>query len=495
MHNANGAVPPPHPGGDDEARRLAKEYAPILMLDRLEPFRPVVVGYDVFTEREASRSFPRWIEAGTGDGADPETRQRSSVVIEYAFWWDWDIQHLYELEHVWVWVDDAGDVTKVEASWHGAWHDMGLGEENGVQLRDRRPVLFVKPGKHAFAPSPRGFEAVKAEIVRACGPRAGTHGVWVTPLFQGKMPAKTPLADRLVHTYLERKQFVPSFEFDVEDEGESWKFLPWKTLQAWIPMRVSYLVEQLTRKYDPHERRWLRIAHRGASDYYVENGATALRKAAELGADMVEVDVRLSADGAAIVFHDEGLERMTTGAGRVAEHTLAELRKLRLKDERTGQLTDDGLLTLEEVIALCREEGIGLYVDVKDAAAVTGIADALAAANWQKHAIIGSDDIDVLRRYRRLDPHTATSWLIGWPAPPVNVLLETMAEADVLYFHPCWEKVGERPDRLLSSGDVAALQASGRGIISWHEERADVISGLRALGVDGVCSNRPEMLV
>ena len=74
-------------------------------------------------------------------------------------------------------------------------------------------------------------------------------------------------------------------------------------------------------------------------------------------------------------------------------------------------------------------------------------------------------------------------------------LLEALQEVSATYLHPCWENAADRPDQLLTREDVALVHAAGKGIITWHEERAEVIAGLRELGVDGVCSNRPEMLV
>src|SRR5690606_40547573 len=73
------------------------------MLDRMEPFRPVAVGYHVFYESGPSPSFPRVVELGEPAPA------RCQAVIEYAFWWDWDIQHLYELEHAWVYVGERSE--------------------------------------------------------------------------------------------------------------------------------------------------------------------------------------------------------------------------------------------------------------------------------------------------------------------------------------------------------------------------------------------------
>ena len=69
------------------------------------------------------------------------------------------------------------------------------------------------------------------------------------------------------------------------------------------------------------------IAHRGASGTSPENTLAAFRRAAELGADMIELDVQVTRDGAVVVIHDYTLERTTTGTGPVSAHTLADIRR------------------------------------------------------------------------------------------------------------------------------------------------------------------------
>lgn len=72
----------------------------------------------------------------------------------------------------------------------------------------------------------------------------------------------------------------------------------------------------------------LTFAHRGGAALWPENTLEAFRGAIDLGCTHVETDVRMTRDGEIIVFHDEGLERTTNGTGRVATHTLSQLRRL-----------------------------------------------------------------------------------------------------------------------------------------------------------------------
>src|SRR6267378_6141215 len=72
----------------------------------------------------------------------------------------------------------------------------------------------------------------------------------------------------------------------------------------------------------------LNIGHRGAAGEAPENTFAAFDLALRQGADGIEFDVHLSADGVPVVIHDARLERTTSGSGRVGKHTLASLRRL-----------------------------------------------------------------------------------------------------------------------------------------------------------------------
>ncbi len=98
-------------------------------------------------------------------------------------------------------------------------------------------------------------------------------------------------------------------------------------------------------------------AHRGFSGKYPENTLLAFEKACELGADVVEFDVRESSDGALVIMHDDMLDRTTDGRGLVAQYRLAELKRLNASywqgSHNNGRRTaipvcEAGIPTLEE---------------------------------------------------------------------------------------------------------------------------------------------------
>ncbi len=458
---------------DTEARALAARYAPIILFDLREPFLPLAAGYTLLPADAPSPSFPRTIGLGAADRPDAQ------LAIEYAIWWDWDIQHLYELEHVWVYVDAAGRVIDAEASWHGGFQSM---RHNGVSaLEGDHVLIYSEPGKHAFAPHAGWFVERAAPHPRATTEAlAGMGGLLVTQLFQGLI-VRTPLADTLARTYLARQAFTPSLVFEQRFTFEPAQLVPWAALHDWVPQRIAWWVARLARELAPVDYRLLRIGHRGAAAHAPDNSLAGIDAAARLGADMVEIDLQLTRDGSIVAAHDLALERADGSACLIANSTLAELRA-----------TPGGaaLATLDEIIVRCRQQRLGLYLELKAAAAITPMLESLRQHDFDE-VIVGSFRPDWLADLKHAAPELPTSVLFSSPAIDACALAAA-AHAD--YVHPCWEWRDTRPDTLLTEDWVAHVRAAGLGIISWHEERPAVIAGLRQRGIDGICSDRPELL-
>lgn len=116
--------------------------------------------------------------------------------------------------------------------------------------------------------------------------------------------------------------------------------------------------------------RVLVIAHRGCVGDAPEVSVAAIHACAGKGIDGVEVDVRRTRDGALVSIHDATLERMTNGTGKVADHTLEELRKLRLRRGNGGPnvvVTDEHVPTLEEMLLAAKQHGFVVHLDIKTA--------------------------------------------------------------------------------------------------------------------------------
>jgi glycerophosphoryl diester phosphodiesterase len=149
---------------------------------------------------------------------------------------------------------------------------------------------------------------------------------------------------------------------------------------------------------DPNAK--LVIAHRGDRAHAPENTMEALVRAVELGADALEVDVRMTRDGVPVLMHDANVDRTTSGRGLVRENTLAELRLLDASRAASGWAGGKVTVpTLEEV--LDRLRGTPFVIDVKELAVAAATEQLIHKFGLQGSVVVGSDNGDVSARLYR----------------------------------------------------------------------------------------------
>ncbi|NDJ63176.1 MAG: glycerophosphodiester phosphodiesterase, partial [Chloroflexi bacterium] len=237
----------------------------------------------------------------------------------------------------------------------------------------------------------------------------------------------------------------------------------------------------LDRTIPHHARRVLCIAHRGASAVAPENSAEAIQKAAELGADLVEVDLRSTADDAPVIAHDDSLKRVYGVDGLISELSLAELQ------------ARAPVMTFADLVAQCLALQLGIYLDIKtlSVAAAQRLFATVDAHRFGAFVVFASFRPDVIAEIKAARPDFETSILYGSThIDPVALARATRAD----YVHPCWESHSDQPHTLMTEAWLDAARSTGLGIITWHEERPPVIAGLKRLGVTGICTDMPNLV-
>ncbi len=144
------------------------------------------------------------------------------------------------------------------------------------------------------------------------------------------------------------------------------------------------------------------LGHRGYSALYPENTLLAFQEAVKSGADGVELDVRLTHDGEAVVIHDESVDRTSNMSGLVSEMTIAEIRKA---DLGMGQ----SIPTLREV--LFEVKGL-LNVEIKEEGAAERCVQVVKETGSSDRVLYSSFNVDALRRVRSLDREARLGLLI-----------------------------------------------------------------------------------
>lgn len=212
---------------------LAQDHAPILRFDRAEPFLPLAVGYAVFRESAKSPSSKFIINPENG------------IAIEYAIWWDWDIQHLYELEHIWVYLDAEEQLTKVEASAHGSLLAMAR-DDGSLPVDDGRITIFSESGKHGFAPMREWLMSRAERTNLSCGERAGNGGIHTSnPFGASAFGNPTDEEHDCANRYMQKLSFTPTYDFSRLFDLRTVPFITWGQLAEWIPRRIIWWRNEL----------------------------------------------------------------------------------------------------------------------------------------------------------------------------------------------------------------------------------------------------------
>ncbi len=234
------------------------------------------------------------------------------------------------------------------------------------------------------------------------------------------------------------------------------------------------------------QRPFLSIGHRGASGYEPENTLRSIRHALELGADGVEIDVRLSADAYPVVIHDAKLHRTTGAPGLVSRHPLSFLRTL---DAGEGEM----IPTLAEVLALVGEQERFLNIELKSPgsaiATVREIGRSLAEGHrWSPdRLVVSSFDRDELRLLRHeLDNQpevgevTSLGLLLSRPALHLSRIITGLRAT--------WLHV---PRQLAGARIIARGHDLGAKVLIFTVNGPAEAAQLRQAGADGIFTDYP----
>jgi glycerophosphoryl diester phosphodiesterase len=234
----------------------------------------------------------------------------------------------------------------------------------------------------------------------------------------------------------------------------------------------------------------LNIAHRGASAAAPQNTLAAFRKAMELGAEGVELDVHLSADGHVVVIHDFAVDKTTDGTGRVADKTLAELKALDAGSKFSQQFAGERIPTLSEVFETLAGKLL-VNVEFKSRGGGSGTLAAAVLEVVRKHGmekcvLFSSFDPSALRAIKRLAPELPAGLLY---APDLPIYLRRA------WLAPLFPHEARHPHfSMVTDSTMKWYRAHNLRVNVWTVDDPAEMKRLIALGVDGIITNKPDVL-
>jgi glycerophosphoryl diester phosphodiesterase len=265
-------------------------------------------------------------------------------------------------------------------------------------------------------------------------------------------------------------------------------------------VRPAPAPSRVTTEHDLARPRPLVVAHRGASADAPENTLSAVRAALVRDSDQIEVDVQRSKDGALVVMHDTTLSRTTNvralfpnrAPWLVGQFTYAELARLDAGSWKGPQFAGEKIPTLEQVVDVVRRSRSGLLLELKAPALYPGIVrevtTALAQPAGYLHSAIAAGRLVVESFSREAIWHCKTAE----PSIPVG-LLGTPSPADLPAL-ASWVDQVNPGYRAADAGYVSAVHQAGLRCLVWTVDRPRAMRRAVRARVDGVITNRPDVL-
>jgi glycerophosphoryl diester phosphodiesterase len=224
------------------------------------------------------------------------------------------------------------------------------------------------------------------------------------------------------------------------------------------------------------------MAHRGASQAAPENSMAAVRMAMEAGSDWVEIDVQETADGEVVVIHDSDFMKLARNKTKVWDARLLDLQNIDIGSSFGPPFENERVPTLSEVLQLCQGK-TGVLIELKyyghDQQLEQRVVDIVEKHGMSNEIMVMSLKPEGVRKMKRLRPNWKCGVLLS-----VSVGNIQKIEADFLAVNA----------RFATRSLINKLHYAGKEIYVWTVDDPVSMSLLMNRGVDGVITNRPEIV-
>lgn len=223
-----------------------------------------------------------------------------------------------------------------------------------------------------------------------------------------------------------------------------------------------------------------KIGHRGAKAWSDENTIASIKKAIELGATEVEIDIHCCKTGELIVMHDHTISRTTNGKGKINEKTLEELKNLRTKNNHE-------IPTLEEVLKFCANK-CHVHIELKGKKTATKTVALIEKLIQNKtttysQLTVSSFKLSKLKKIK----HINSSINVGLIAHKnLKIKLKQCTKWNIPIFYPFHQKLNKK---LVSKAHQSKID-----VFCWTVNKKINILRMKKMGVDGIISDYPEKL-
>lgn len=235
------------------------------------------------------------------------------------------------------------------------------------------------------------------------------------------------------------------------------------------------------------------IAHRGYDDRAPENTMISFRKAYEIGANMIELDVHLSKDGEIVIMHDTTLDRTTNGKGAVKDKTLSELKQLDAGLKFNKVFEGEKIPTLDEVLAFAKDK-ISVNIEIKSEAVSDNpkpgegieekIVNLVKKYNMDEYVMVSAFKGKALKRIKQYNPKISTGLLM---------LTDSLFNPRTKYAGAVKADAIHEFSKFVSKKDINKSFGYGLKENVWTVNDPNTMKSLIDKGVSGLITDRPDL--
>jgi len=220
---------------------------------------------------------------------------------------------------------------------------------------------------------------------------------------------------------------------------------------------------------------FLKVGHRGARAYETENTIESFRKAIELGANAIELDVRQSRDEKLIILHDDNLKKVFGKDLQVNMATLEELK----------QLSSDRVPALEEALLFIDRKVDKILVELKEAGYEKKVLEVIRKQRLEDRVIIVSFHEESLARIKDLDSKIETGLIYAKFRSKIRNPVQAAIKLNARYLVPLY--------RFIHTKDIEKAHENNLKVIVWTINTKEEAREYIAKGVDGIASDKPDI--
>jgi glycerophosphoryl diester phosphodiesterase len=216
---------------------------------------------------------------------------------------------------------------------------------------------------------------------------------------------------------------------------------------------------------------FLKIGHRGAKAYEIENSIDSFKRAIELGANAIELDVRMTKDNGLIISHDDTLKRVFNHDIKIRDLDVKELKKI----------TNNKVPTLQEALDFIDKKVSKILIEIKETGYEKRIVDEVKKKGLLDNVILISFHEDAISNVKKINSEVETGLIYARHKNPIEAAIRLQAKYLVALY------------RFVHSRDVEKSHKNNLKVIVWTINTPEEAMEYIKKGVDGIATDRPDI--